>query len=51
VVSGKYPISRPLFFYTNGQPQGRVKDFVDFALSPEGQEIVLETDFVPITKK
>jgi len=51
VVSGKYPISRPLFFYTNGQPQGRVKDFVDFALSPKGQEIVLETDFVPITKK
>jgi phosphate transport system substrate-binding protein len=51
VVSGKYPISRPLFFYTNGQPKGNVKDFIDFALSKEGQKIVLETDFVPITKK
>lgn len=48
VVSGGYPISRPLFFYTNGVPQGLVKKFVDFALSKEGQEIVLATDFVPV---
>lgn len=48
VVNGKYPISRPLFLYTNGQPQGLVKKFVDFALSQEGQDIVLKTDFVPI---
>ncbi|MEI8350395.1 MAG: phosphate ABC transporter substrate-binding protein [Candidatus Omnitrophota bacterium] len=48
VVSGKYPISRPLFLYTNGQPQGLVKKFVDFTLSKEGQEIVVKTDFVPI---
>lgn len=48
VLSGKYPISRPLFLYTNGEPQGLVKKFVDFALSKEGQEIVLKTDFVPI---
>lgn len=50
VVNGSYPISRPLFLYTNGEPQGLVKKFVDFALSKEGQEIVLATDFVPITK-
>lgn len=50
VVSGKYPISRPLFIYTNGQPQGLVKKFVDFALSKEGQDIVVKTDFVPIGK-
>jgi len=48
VVNGKYPISRPLFLYTNGQPQGLVKKFIDFVLSKEGQEIVLKTDFVPI---
>ncbi len=48
VVSNKYPISRPLFLYTNGTPQGLVKKFVDFALSEEGQKIVLATDFVPI---
>lgn len=50
VLSGKYPISRPLFLYTNSEPQGLVKKFVDFVLSKEGQEIVLETDFVPIKK-
>ncbi len=48
VISGKYPISRPLFLYTNGKPQGLVKKFVDFCLSQEGQEIVLKTDFVPV---
>ncbi len=50
VVNNKYPISRPLFLYTNGTPQGLVKKFVDFALSEEGQDIVLATDFVPIKK-
>jgi len=50
VVSGKYPISRPLYLYTNGQPQGLVKKFIDYTLSKEGQEIVLKTDFVPIIK-
>jgi len=49
VVNGKYPISRPLFLYTNGTPTGLVKQFVDFTLSKDGQEIVLKTDFVPIS--
>ncbi len=48
VVSGTYPISRPLFLYTNGEPKGAVKEFLEFALSPQGQEIVKKTDFVPI---
>lgn len=50
VVNGKYPISRPLFLYTNGSPQGLVKKFVDFTLSKEGQDIVLATDFVPVNR-
>ena len=50
VVKGKYPISRPLFLYTNGEPTGLVKKFVDFVLSKEGQDIVLATDFVPLNK-
>lgn len=50
VLNGKYPISRPLFLYTNGDPAGLIKKFVDYALSTEGQEIVLATDFVPIKK-
>lgn len=43
-----YPISRSLLFYTNGRPEGKIKKFIDFTLSPEGQKIVLKMDFVPI---
>jgi len=50
VINGKYPISRPLFLYTNGEPAGLVKKFVDFTLSKEGQDIVVVTDFVPVNK-
>lgn len=50
VVGKKYPLSRPLFMYTNGAPQGELKAFVDFILSKEGQEIVVKTDFVPVNK-
>ncbi len=48
VIKGTYPISRPLFLYTNGEPKGLVKEFIDFTLSKEGQDIVLKTDFVPV---
>jgi len=48
VLNGSYPISRPLFLYTNGTPAGLTKKFVDFTLSKEGQDLVLATDFVPI---
>lgn len=48
VRSKAYPISRPLYLYTNGKPEGVVKDFIDFVYSPEGQRLVKETDFVPI---
>jgi phosphate transport system substrate-binding protein len=48
VMSGDYPISRPLLLYTNGAPSGLVKKFVDFALSVEGQALVAATDFVPV---
>jgi phosphate transport system substrate-binding protein len=48
VLKGTYPLSRPLYFYTNNQPIGVVKLFIDFALSAKGQEQFKETGFVPI---
>jgi phosphate transport system substrate-binding protein len=48
VLKGLYPISRPLFVYTNGEPKNLIKKFIDFILSAEGQEIVKITDFVPL---
>jgi len=48
VKSGHYAIARPLRFYTDGDPSGVAKDFIDFCLSDEGQKIVLETGYVPV---
>jgi len=46
ILSGSYPLSRPLFMYTNGEPEGRTKQFIDFILSEEGQKLVEEEGFV-----
>ncbi len=46
VLKNKYPITRPLFMYTNGKPEGTIKKFIDFVKSPEGQKIVDEEGFV-----
>ncbi|MEA3328816.1 MAG: phosphate ABC transporter substrate-binding protein [Candidatus Omnitrophota bacterium] len=48
VRNGKYPVSRPLFMYTNGKPKGLIKDFIDFVLSKEGQEIAKDQGFVAL---
>jgi len=50
VLKNKYPITRPLFMYTNGKPEGMIKKFIDFVKSPEGQKIVGEEGFVGLTK-
>lgn len=48
VISGAYPISRPLLMYTKGEPNGLAKAFIDFVLSLEGQQVVKKLDFVPV---
>jgi phosphate transport system substrate-binding protein len=42
-----YPIARPLFMYTNGQPQGKVKEYMDWILSDVGQCILLKKGYAP----
>jgi phosphate transport system substrate-binding protein len=49
VNNGEYPIARDLYMYTAGEPQGAVKDYLDWLLSPEAQMIVSELGFVPIS--
>lgn len=43
-----YPIARDLYMYTNGEPTGIVKEYLDWILSAEAQEIVAELGFVPV---
>jgi phosphate transport system substrate-binding protein len=47
VNDGSYPISRPLYMYTAGQPTGEEKAYLDWILS-EGQALVLQLGFVPL---
>jgi phosphate transport system substrate-binding protein len=48
VKSGQYPLSRNLFWYLQGKPSGDTKKFVDWVLSPEGQEIVKKVGYFSI---
>jgi phosphate transport system substrate-binding protein len=47
-LDGSYPIARPLLFYTNGEPTGVIKAFIDYCLSNEGQAKVTEVGYVPL---
>ncbi len=55
VLSGKYPLSRMLYIYVAkkpGQPMPKVaEEFLKFALSKEGQEIVVKDGFDPLPAK
>lgn len=48
VNNNSYPVSRDLYMYTNGQPTGAIKDYLNWILSPEAQKIVADLGFVPI---
>jgi phosphate transport system substrate-binding protein len=44
-----YPIARDLYMYTNGEPSGVVKTYLDWILSSEAQQIVADLGFVPVS--
>jgi len=48
VKDGSYPIARGLYIYTAGEPQGAVREYLDWILGPAGQAIVQELGFVPL---
>ncbi|GAA5262408.1 phosphate ABC transporter substrate-binding protein [Methanocalculus sp.] len=48
VKNKTYPIARGLHMYTNGPETGLIKDYLDFLVSAEGQQIVSKEGFVPI---
>jgi len=51
IASGVYPVSRPLFLFTNGYPKlgSMVHAFCSFYLSEAGQDIIEQKGFVPVT--
>ena len=48
VQDHSYSYWRPTFYYTNGEPSGLARQFVDFTLSAAGQKVVDRVGFVPI---
>lgn len=49
VQNGTYPIARPLYMYTAGEPTGPVKAYLDWIMSEEGQAIAAKLGFVPLS--
>jgi len=47
-IDKTYPISRPLFMYSAGQPEGAIKAYLDWILSDEGQCIIQKKGYAPI---
>lgn len=52
VITGEYPIARPLYMFTNGYPElgSPLYRFMTLHLSPQGEEIVKSIGFVPVTQ-
>ncbi|WP_421795906.1 PstS family phosphate ABC transporter substrate-binding protein [Haliscomenobacter sp.] len=49
IESGDYPIIRPLYQYTNGQPKGRLHQYLQYCLSPAGQALVKASGYFPVS--
>ncbi|MCM1987647.1 phosphate ABC transporter substrate-binding protein [Methanococcoides seepicolus] len=47
ILSGAYPLARPLYFYTDGEPAGLNLEFIEFISSELGSETVLEVGYFP----
>lgn len=48
VRDGSYALARDLYFYTRNKPDGAIKEFIDWVLSPEGQKLASEVGYFPV---
>ncbi|QLE87467.1 phosphate ABC transporter substrate-binding protein [Shewanella sp. Scap07] len=49
-ASGEYPVVRRLYMNTKGEPQGLVRQFIDFIYSPQGAIFIQESGYIPVSK-
>lgn len=47
IMNGSYTLARPFLFVTDGQPTGQTKQFIDFVLSPQGQQLLSNEGLIP----
>jgi phosphate transport system substrate-binding protein len=50
VLDKSYPIARPLYMYTNGEPTGNVAHYLDWIKSDAGQRVLIKKGYVPLRK-
>lgn len=48
IIAGTYPLARPLHYYTNGEPTGLAKEYIDYVMSSTGQDIVSDVGYFPV---
>lgn len=50
-ISGRYPLSRALYMYTLGEPEGEIKAYLDWIRSDAGQALVEQAGYAPLPKE
>ena len=48
IITKRYSLVRPFLFVTKDTPTGEVKNFIDFVLSKEGQELIKKDGLIPV---
>ncbi|MET0594752.1 MAG: phosphate ABC transporter substrate-binding protein [Polyangiaceae bacterium] len=51
VLDKSYPIARPLYMYTPGEPSENAKKYLEWVMSEAGQKVVEKSGYVPLPKK
>jgi phosphate transport system substrate-binding protein len=47
IVSGAYPLVRPIYFLTKGEPSAAAKEFIDYVLGAVGQKTIGDSGLIP----
>jgi len=47
IVAGNYKLVRPIYLLVKGKMEGEIKNFIDYILSPEGQQTIKKNGLLP----
>jgi len=51
ISNGSYKVVRPLYQYIDGKPEGKLLDFLQYELGSEGEKMILENGYFPISNE
>lgn len=47
IMSRQYPLARPLYLLTDGNPKGQVKEYIAYFFTPEGEKLMNKFGYIP----